>query len=197
MYKKGNTGRSTTASSHYVVAGQMTQINDSFKISIEPLLCPCWELQISDLAATSLICLVSLCCHMSGRYIAICFREHDWLWLRGSFCYNVYILAMASGTNLWGQMMNGDAKVASLFTSANTAGSASSGAHLHTVLFLCSSGLWDDILLLPVPEVTGLQKTPSVLLGLPARRATMRGTCATPKAGQLRRKSYRTAAVFL
>lgn len=59
------------------------------------------------------------------------------------------------------------------------------------------SGLWDDILLLPVPEVTGLQKTPSVLLGLPARRATMRGTCATPKAGQLRRKSYRTAAVFL
>lgn len=103
---------------------------------------------------------------------------------------------MASGTNLRGQMMNRDMKVGSLFTSANIAGSASSGAHLHTVLFLCSSGLWDDILLLPVPEVTGLQEAPSVLLGLPARRAAMQGTCATPKAGQFKWKSYRTAAVF-
>lgn len=51
-YKKGNTGRLTTTPEHYVAAGQMTQIDDSFKISIEPLPCPCWKLQISDLAVS-------------------------------------------------------------------------------------------------------------------------------------------------
>lgn len=52
------------------------------------------------------------------------------------------------------------------------------------------SGLWDDILLLPVPAVTGLQETPSVLLALPAR------DLCNAKGSAVQRSSYRTDAMF-